>query len=147
MFARTAALLATALVFPAAPAPAGEPFARAAACLAEAVYFEARGTPDKARAAVAYVVLNRSESSKFPDSVCGVVRDGCQFSYQCDGRPEALTNVRDRAEAYETASAVLEGTMPDPTGGALFYHNDGVHPSWSHAFHKTATIGRHVFYR
>ena len=95
--------------------------AKSEACLAEAIYFEARGTSAIARAAVAHVIVNRTEDPSFPDSVCAVVKDGCQFSYQCDGRPETLKDHKDRAAAYATAGEVLEGRSPDPTGGALYY--------------------------
>ena len=69
-------------------------------CLAEAVYFEARGEGAYGQRAVAEVILNRRADPAFPDSVCGVVHQGfnpsspklhkCQFSYYCDGLPEAF---------------------------------------------------------
>ena len=86
---------------PEAAAPArrgGRPRRRAArrgsdlACLAEAVYFEARGTGAAGETAVAHVVVNRAKSPQFPRTVCGVVGDGCQFSYRCDGRSDALAD-------------------------------------------------------
>ena len=93
-------ILANCAAAPAPPmasrsAPAQPPASRAVgdrdlACLAEAIYFEARGTGETGEAAVAHVVVNRSRSSKFPSSVCGVVGQGCQFSYRCDGQPDAL---------------------------------------------------------
>ncbi|MEY8840212.1 cell wall hydrolase, partial [Cribrihabitans sp. XS_ASV171] len=63
-------------------------------CLAEALYFEARGEPVKGQFAVAEVILNRVESSRYPDTFCGVIRQGtgrkyqCQFTFTCDGRAE-----------------------------------------------------------
>ena len=63
MLARCLALVATALAMPGASAHADdpEPLAKSEACLAEAVYFEARGTSAIARAAVAHVIVNRTE--------------------------------------------------------------------------------------
>lgn len=116
-------------------------------CVAEAVYFEARGTGPKARAAVAHVVLNRTEDEEFPDTPCDVVREACQFSYQCDGKPERLTEEEDRLKAIETAKAVLSGAAPDPTGGALFFHAAHVAPGWFATRDRVAEIGGHVFYR
>ena len=43
-------------------------------CLAENIYFEARSESTAGRIAVALVVLNRVEDRRFPDSVCGVVK-------------------------------------------------------------------------
>ncbi|MCB1353743.1 MAG: cell wall hydrolase [Rhodobacteraceae bacterium] len=128
-------------------APGGEPIAAATRCLAEAVYFEARGTSAKSRAAVAHVVVNRALSPDFPDTVCAVVRQGCQFSYNCDGKPEVLADRKSRDKAMETARAVLADRIPDPTDGALFYHGRSVKPDWSDAFQQTSELGGHIFYR
>jgi spore germination cell wall hydrolase CwlJ-like protein len=65
------ALAAVLAAFFAAAAPAAAedaPSDRDLACIAEAVYYEARGEPTQGRAAVAYVVLNRAESGKFPQT-------------------------------------------------------------------------------
>jgi spore germination cell wall hydrolase CwlJ-like protein len=126
-----------------APAPAAP---AELACLAEAVYFEARGTGPAGEAAVAHVVVNRAESRQFPGTVCGVVADGCQFSYRCDGRPDALTDPAPRARALRTAEAVLAGA-PDPTAGALFFHSASVAPGWFASRPRVGIIGGNVFYR
>ena len=128
----------------AAPAPAradGE-----LACLAEAVYFEARGSGAAGEAAVAHVVVNRSQHPEFPDSLCGVVAQGCQFSYRCDGRSDALTDPRARARAYRVAAAVIAADA-DPTNGALFFHSARAKPGWFARRDRVARIGGNVFYR
>ena len=120
---------------------------RELACLAEAVYFEARGTGTTGESAVAHVVLNRARSPKFPNSVCGVVGDGCQFSYRCDGRADALADAGARARAFEVAEAVLRGA-PDITEGALFFHSARANPgSWFSSRPRIGTFGGNVFYR
>ena len=90
-------------------------------CLAEAVYFETQGTSVRAGQAVANVVLNRRAHEEFPQSVCAVVRDGCQFSYQCDGKPEKMTDPKERERAFHAAELVMEGRSQDPTDGALYF--------------------------
>ena len=53
-----------------------QPHARGGAewrCLAEALYFEARGETVKGQFAVAEVILNRVESTRFPSSICCVL--------------------------------------------------------------------------
>ena len=119
---------------------------RELACLAEAIYFEARGTGAAGEAAVAHVVVNRARSAKFPDSVCAVVTQGCQFSYRCDGRSDALADARSRSRAYRAAETVLAGA-PDPTNGALFFHSARAKPGWFAQRKRTGTIGGNVFYR
>ena len=132
----------------AAPVAAEDaPSERALACLAEAVYYEARGEPTQGRAAVAYVVLNRAESGEFPETPCAVVAEGCQFSYRCDGRPEALAVRADRDAAFATAKAVLTGAVADPTNGALFFHAGHIQPGWFESRTRIGEIGNHVFYR
>jgi spore germination cell wall hydrolase CwlJ-like protein len=129
------------------PATALRPDGRALSCLAEAIYFEARGTGTKGEAAVAHVVVNRARNPKFPGSVCGVVGDGCQFSYRCDGRPENLAVRTDRDAAFATAKAVLTGAVADPTNGALFFHASRIRPGWFETRTRVGEIGNHVFYR
>lgn len=130
-----------------APAPeVSRTSSEAVACLAEAIYFEARGTGDVGREAVAHVVVNRAESSKFPDSVCDVVADGCQFAYRCDGNADSLANSRARANAIETAETVLTGA-PDITEGALFFHSAGSSPGWFKTRPRIGKFGGNVFYR
>ena len=116
------------------------------ACLAEAVYFEARGTGATGESAVAHVVVNRARTPAFPNSVCGVVADGCQFSYRCDGRPDVLADPQDRAHAFKVAEAVLTGA-PDITRGALFFHAASVSPSWFETRPRIGKFGGNVFYR
>ena len=128
-------------------APGGEPVAQAMECLAEAVYFEARGTSETAQEAVAHVVTNRAEAGDFPGTICGVVNEGCQFSYNCDGKPETMADAESRREAVEIAQEVLAEEVPDPTEGALYFHSEGVAPDWSDDFDRTTKIGDHIFYR
>jgi N-acetylmuramoyl-L-alanine amidase len=129
------------------PVAAEEPSEAELGCVAEAIYHEARGTSETAQEAVGHVIVNRAEHEDFPAGVCGVVEDGCQFSYECDGRPETMSDADARTEAVDTAEQVLEGEAPDPTGGALYYHNGSVSPDWADEREPTAEIGGHTFYR
>jgi spore germination cell wall hydrolase CwlJ-like protein len=142
-----AAALAALFAIVAPVAAEDAPSERALACLAEAVYYEARGEPSQGRAAVAYVVMNRAESGKFPETPCAVVAESCQFSYRCDGRPETLAVRADRDAAYATARAVLTGVVADPTNGALFFHASRIQPGWFESRIRVGEIGNHVFYR
>ena len=122
-------------------------------CLAEALYFEARGESVTGQFAVAEVILNRVESPAFPDSVCGVVRQGtgrrfeCQFSYNCDGKAEVFSEPRAYEMVGKIARIMLDGAPRALTGGATHYHTRSVAPRWSKVFPRTATIGYHHFYR
>jgi spore germination cell wall hydrolase CwlJ-like protein len=115
------------------------------ACLAEAVYFEAGNTPE-AFLAVAHVVVNRARDPRFPRTVCGVVRDGCQFSYRCEGKSLTLRDNTRRERAERTAESVLTGA-PDITRGALFFHSARANPGWFNTRPRIGEIGGNVFYR
>ena len=120
----------------------------ARACLAEAVYFETQGRSLMAGQAVAHVVLNRREHDEFPQSVCAVVGDGCQFSYQCDGKPERMADPEERDRAFRAAETVLEGQVTDPTDGALYFRaEDAAAVDWFETLDRTVEIGGNIFYR
>ncbi len=120
-------------------------------CLAQAVYFEARGESIKGQFAVAEVVLNRVDSGKFAKSVCGVVKQrgggSCQFSYVCDRQADRMREAQARDIAERIAYVMLNGAPRALTGGATYFHTNGVRPRWSKRFERTAAIGDHLFYR
>ncbi|MBY8977581.1 cell wall hydrolase [Rhodobacteraceae bacterium NNCM2] len=122
-------------------------------CLTEALYFEARGETLVGQVAVAEVILNRVDSTKYPNSVCGVVRQGersgkaCQFSYRCDGRSDDMRETKARERVGKVAWLMLDGKPRILTGEATHYHTSAVRPKWSKRLVKTARIGDHIFYR
>ena len=122
-------------------------------CLAEAIYFEARGENVVGQYAVAEVILNRVDDKQFPNSVCDVVSEGatklhsCQFSYNCDGKPEYINDLKSYERILKLANMLYDGTARLLTGGATFYHSRDVAPSWTSELRKTREIGRHLFYK
>lgn len=132
------------------PSPGGDAEWR---CLSEALYFEARGEPVAGLFAVAEVILNRVDSAAFPDTVCRVVKQGtgkrfaCQFTYNCDGLREDITDMAAWIRVGKVARAMLDGAPRNLTGGATYYHTNYVSPYWSRIFQRTASIGDHYFYR
>ena len=122
-------------------------------CLAEAIYFEARSEPLEGQVAVAEVVLNRVDSSYWPDTICGVVnqgskrRNGCQFSYTCDGLPERIGDDEAYTLAERIAELMMKGAPRRVTDHATHYHADYVSPKWAQAMELTAVVGRHRFFR
>ena len=121
-------------------------------CLAEAIYFEARGEKKAGQQAVAEVIINRVKSDKFPDKICDVVTQGgnyrgkCQFSFNCDGLPEAISEKDAYAEVRMVAFQVLQGEIKPVVGEATYFHATWANPRWASVFEKTAEIGSHVFY-
>ncbi|MEC7763975.1 MAG: cell wall hydrolase [Pseudomonadota bacterium] len=122
-------------------------------CFTEALYFEARGETHKGLFAVAEVILNRVESPAFPNSLCGVIRQGtgrrhaCQFSFTCDGEPETVHNRAAWERVGKVARVMMDGAPRTLTSGATFYHTTHVQPGWARRLAHTAQIGVHRFYR
>lgn len=48
--------------------------------------------------------------------------------------------------AKEVAKQILNGSAPDPTKGAVYYHTTDVKPVWRTKLDQVARIGNHVFY-
>ena len=122
-------------------------------CLAEALYFEARGESVIGQFAVAEVIINRANSSRFPNTICGVVNQGanksryrCQFTYMCDGLYERVDDKFSFSRAGKIARMTLWQVNINLTKGALYYHANSVNPSWAKKLVKTGTIGDHKFY-
>jgi len=128
-------------------------------CLALNVYHEARNQPTVGQLAVAQVVMNRVKDSRYPNTVCGVVRQGkhytggqpirnrCQFSWYCDGKSDQMRNLDAADKAITIAKYVLAGNTDGMFDGATHYHTDQVFPNW--ASYKTfiVKINDHIFYR
>lgn len=115
-------------------------------CMTEALYHEARGETIEGIYAVAEVILNRVDSPRFPDTICGVVNQGCQFSYTCDGHSDAMSETRIRERLEKVAQIMVDGGARTLTNGAQYYHTKAVSPYWSRVFDRTTTIGAHHFY-
>lgn len=116
-------------------------------CLATALYFEARGEPVKGQFAVAEVILNRVADPRYPDSVCAVVNQTCQFSFTCDGVPDRISEPKAYARAGKIADLMLRGGTSELTKGATHFHAGSVRPDWSRRLPRTVQIGDHYFYR
>lgn len=135
-------------------------------CLAQNIFFEARNQSIVGQVAVAWVTLNRVDAARYPDSICGVVRQAkrdasgnvikhrCQFSWYCDGKSDRIPNNAIAQRAWEDAQLVAEVVMLDyargmtsPVSDATMYHANYVMPYWADSYMKVATVDSHVFYR
>lgn len=108
--------------------------------LARVVYGEARGEPYTGQVAVAAVVLNRVKSSKFPNSISGVVYQSGAFDAVADGQ----INMTPDTTAKKAAQDALNGW--DPSYGAIYYFNPSTATNkWIWSRTMTVTIGKHRF--
>lgn len=140
-------------------------------CLAENIYYESRSEDIRGQFAVASVTLNRVNDSRFPNTICGTVKQSaisrinhklvCAFSWYCEndkkGREIPVRNKdgtinQQVVDQFQIASIVaikiLTGNVEDNTHGATHFHNPITsHPSWRKTLKKTVSIGNHDFYK
>ena len=129
-------------------------------CLALNIYYESRGSNYADQVAVADVVINRVEDTRYPDSICEVVKQGnkhpngqmkrnqCQFSWYCDGKADVPTNTDAWISAQQTAWFMIwDKKYRGITEGATHYHANYVSPKWAKELQLVGRIGTHIFYR
>lgn len=133
--------------------PAGQsPMDDSITCLARTIYWEAKEADARDMSAVASVVINRLGHDGFPDTICGVVKQGvetksCQFSWWCDGRSDQVEEKERYDVAKEIARKALNQQLKDPTGGALYFHDRSVRPDWAKVYRKTTETKLFLFYK
>ena len=140
-------------------------------CLAKNIYYESKGEDLQGQFAVAAVTLNRVKDSRYPTTICKVVKQAtvsnitkrvvCQFSWYCEpGKGNKDINFKNKdgsvnqtlVNKFQIASMVaittMSGNVPDPSLGATHFHNPNiVSPMWSKTLKKTRRIGNHDFYK
>lgn len=106
--------------------------------LANLIYCEAGGEPYEGQVAVGAVVMNRVLSSKFPDTVSGVIYQKKQFSPVASGRlAQALAVNKATAKCYRAADEAMAGVTN--VGQCLFFRTPK--PGLT-----GISIGGHIFY-
>ena len=106
--------------------------------LANIIYCEAGGEPYAGQLAVGSVVINRLLSSKYPDTLVGVIYQKKQFSPVASGRLElALAMNKATASCYRAADEAMSGITN--VGSCLYFRTpiEGL---------TGISIGGHIFY-
>ena len=106
--------------------------------LANLIYCEAGGEPYEGQLAVGAVVINRVLSSRYPDTVYGVIYQKSQFSPAGSGRLDlALAKNSATASCYQAADEAMAGNTN--VGGCVYFRTPI--PGLS-----GIQIGNHIFY-
>lgn len=135
-------------------------------CMALNIYFETRHRSSADAAAVSDVVLNRVKDSRYPNTICEVVYQGkqkpswkdpnkmvmvrnkCQFSWYCDGKPDIPLDKDAWMKSQMMAWKIMKlGMFRGLTDGATHYHAHYVDPRWADSLTFISTVGLHKFYR
>ena len=125
-------------------------------CLAQNIFFESNAEPTKGKIAVGMVTMNRTNHTKYPSSVCGVVKQKvkgtCQFSWVCD---KTLSSRKWKIMQTDSYKDILKlstyiylryASIKDVSNGATHFHAKRINPGW-YDLKRTVSIGQHVFYR
>lgn len=108
--------------------------------MANAVHGESRGEPYIGQVAVAAVILNRVNSSNFPNTVSGVIFQPGAFTAVADGQIWLTPNGTSRKAVIDAINGW------DPTGEAIYYFNPATATSsWIWGRPQIKKIGNHIF--
>ena len=108
--------------------------------LGRLVHGEARGEPYVGMVAVGAVVMNRVRSSRFPNTIAGVIYQSGAFDAVKDGQ----INLTPGEQSRRAARDALNGW--DPTNGCLYYYNPNTATSsWIWTREVRLNIGDHSF--
>jgi len=136
--------------------------------LALTAYGEARGEGAEGMMAVLNTIRNRTFDRSFWDNaiynatgspwhaVALKERQFSVFNFGDVNRP-ILVSLAERfdsaigtdlklAQAYHLALMLLQGTLTDNTGGAVYYHEKSIMPSWASSYINLGMVGNHIFY-
>jgi len=110
--------------------------------LARAVNGEARGEPYEGQVAVAAVILNRTRSPDFPNTIAGVIYQPGAFTAVSDG--QINVPIDPNSTVVKAVRDALNGW--DPTYGCLYYWNPATATSkWIWSRKVVVKIGKHNF--
>ncbi|WP_420724035.1 cell wall hydrolase [Hwanghaeella sp. LZ110] len=123
--------------------------------MARTMYGEARGEGATGMQAVGNVIMNRALlGGWWGNSIVSVALKPWQFSAWNANDPnrDVIANLMPGDNqtfdlAYEIAGKLIDGDLPDITGGATHYYADTIsEPGWARGANQTAYIGHHKFF-
>lgn len=110
--------------------------------LARAINGEARGESYEGQVAVGAVILNRVDSSNFPNTISGVIYQPGAFTAVADG--QINVPIDSNSTVVKAAQDAINGW--DPTYGCLYYWNPATATSkWIWSRKIVIKIGKHNF--
>jgi N-acetylmuramoyl-L-alanine amidase len=115
-------------------------------CMAKVIHHEARNQSRAGQLAVAQLMMNRRDSGRFADTICGVANQPGQFFETASYRPDRSNPLWSTSVAV--AREALRGLAPEAVPGALFYHAAYQAPTrFFRGLRRVASLGDHIFYR
>lgn len=118
--------------------------------LACAMYFEARSEGEKGMTYVGNVIMNRRNHDEYPSKMSKVVYQKHQFSYvrkRLKIQDKDSWNKAQRIAAKLLSTSDEKRRLTDGTKGAIMFAKKGRKVYWTKNYVKTASYGKHNFYR
>lgn len=128
--------------------------------LARTLWGEARGESLAGKIAAAWTIRNRVFDGKakswWGEGYAGVCQKPYQFSCwnKTDPNYQFLIGLkqipfRELAQCRVVADQVIDGKVPDPTGGATHYYAVSMKkpPDWAEKAKQTLKLGGHIFFK
>jgi hypothetical protein len=112
-------------------------------CLANAVYFESRGEPLEGQLAVAQAIINRVASGRYANTICSVIAQRGQFSFD---RSRTPIQGNDWRNAVGIARIAVADMWHEIAPRAVSFHAARLSPGWRDKT-RIVQIGNHIFYR
>ena len=124
-------------------------------CLAKNIYYEAASESFEGKMAVAQVTINRTNSNRYPHSICAVVyqkdkingKTVCQFSWTC----MKVSTIKNKY-LWDESKYIAVKALTEPIAhvriaqaNAMYYHASYIHPNWDKKG-VVIQIGNHIFY-
>lgn len=118
-------------------------------CMSDVIFYEANSESYEGKLAVGTVVMNRVKHKAFPKTVCDVVKQrskrGCQFSWVCGQRAKMNKDLYLKANKVAFDILVHQKRLTS-IKNALYFHAEGISPSWTSNLIPIKQIGPHIFY-
>jgi spore germination cell wall hydrolase CwlJ-like protein len=117
--------------------------------LALNMYHEARGEGSDGMQMVGEVTLNRVEDPSYPNTVCKVVYQRCQFAWTCKKKDHTPYENELWDEALLIAEGLVNGEIDYFNNGATHFINPkkvAYLPRWAREYDIVGQIGNHRFY-
>lgn len=111
--------------------------------LARLITAEAGGESYNAMLSVGAVVVNRVQSTQFPNSISAVINDKSYGYYQFTPVQNGMINKTASQAAINAAYESLKGT--DPTNGALYFYDSTATNKWLTSKPVAASLGKLTF--
>ena len=108
--------------------------------MARAVHAEARGEPYIGQVAVAAVILNRVNSSTFPNTISAVIYEPLASTAVADGQINLSADEASKRAVMDAMNGL------DPSESAVYYFNPDIATSdWIWGRPQIKRIGKHIF--